>query len=111
MTLLEEYAYNTDPGSHSSAANPSAITGIDPADQARYIDFTYIRWKSASPVSDVEYEIQASTDLSTWGSTGLEIGFPSAAVANGDGTETVTVRVKFGSAVERRFVRLELTSG
>lgn len=105
LTLLEEYAYNTDP--FAASGGPSVTTEIDPSDQGQFVDLTFRRWKIAA-TSGVDYEVQASGDLIAWDSTGLDLRFPFAPTSNGDGTETVIARVKFAQSVERGFVRLQL---
>ena len=107
LTLLEEYAFNSDPLTSSIDVLPKGKLGMDAEDQSPYIDYTYRRWEEGE-VNDVSYTVQASNTLSTWDSSSFNITYPFAVVVNGDGTETVVARVKFESLDDKGFVRMLL---
>ncbi len=107
LSTLEEYAFNSNPLSASPNVAPSAVIGIDPSDQGRLIDYTFRRWTNQN-VSDVNYVIEASRDLLVWSSANLNLQFPFPAVPNGNGTESVTARIKFAGNIDRVFIRLSL---
>jgi len=107
LTNLEEYAFNTDPFENSSFVRPVGVIGSDPNGQTNYIDYTFRRLNDEVE-SDVSYLIETSTNLVNWNSPEEGLEFPFDSIYNGDGTETVTSRIRFASGDLHQFVRLRL---
>ena len=107
LTTLEKYAYNANPLVSNTSSAPTSRFGIDPLDQAHFIDYTFRRWKDSS-LSNVNYILESSGELASWKTSGLNLLFMPNPIQHGDGTETVTARIKFSSTEGRNFVRLHL---
>jgi hypothetical protein len=107
LSTLQEYAFNSNPLLSSTPVPLTTESGIDLSDQDRFIDYTFRRWQDLD-ASDVIYVIEASDDLNSWDTKGYDLQFIGAAIPNGDGTETVTARIKLDTLEKRTFVRLKL---
>jgi hypothetical protein len=84
---LLEYAFASDPNDGASFAKIEALLVTDGAEQ-----FPAVRYTRASGLPDVTFTVQSSTALDTWESGETATVQVGTTVANGDGTETVTVR-------------------
>ncbi len=71
------------------------------------VDYLTLTFKRRAPALDLTYAVQSSEDLAAWASGPVQVG---SAVADGDGTETVTYRdtVAVGNGA-RRFLRVQVT--
>ena len=102
------YALGADLAANPAAAQPTASftagTGTD-----QHLTLSYRRRLGAT---DATYQVETATDLEEWlgGAAVVEqVGSPAP---NGDGTETVMVRVITpASADPARFIRLRVTVG
>lgn len=106
---LLEFALNLDPFAPDIAGQPVPELAINPADNQRYLTFTYARRTDAPWLS---YAIEVSENLNAWNvGSGMteEVGVPIPA---GDGvSEFVTVRVlpALGPGNAVRFARLQVS--
>jgi hypothetical protein len=108
---LLEYAFNLNPHIYSLTGLPLTQVNVNPADDARYLEFSYCRRIGASGLT---YTAETSSDCKTWTSdTSLyqQIGGP---LPTGDGvTERVTLRILPSlntPATPSRFARLHVTA-
>jgi hypothetical protein len=105
MSLVMMYALGADLTADPLSALPVATLTAG-AGENLHLTLSYRRRLGAD---DVTYQVETSTDLDTWLSgPGVveEIGTP---VANGDGTETVQVRVLADTAADAaRYIRLRV---
>lgn len=99
---LLEYAFGGDPRSASRSVLPANGT-IDVGGET-YLTITYTR---SSDASDLDYQVEASGDLSAWGNGAVEVSSND----NGDGTVSVTYRDSepVGGAGSR-FLRVQVSS-
>jgi parallel beta-helix repeat protein len=108
-----EYGFNTNPTNAASVAFPAASLDSD------HLVLTYRERTGGTGTVGVDYEaggliytVQVTDDLAgAWqsGATLVEL-VPGSRVNNGDGTETVSVRIKLTvSSAAKRFLRLVLT--
>ncbi|MBC8011446.1 MAG: hypothetical protein H7067_15285, partial [Burkholderiales bacterium] len=105
LNNLAEFALGRDPRvADSAAAWTTAVQNVSGTD---YLTITFRR---RAPALDLAYAVQANDDLSIpagWAPTAVEVG---SAIANGDGTETVTYRDTVATgAASRRFLRVHVT--
>jgi hypothetical protein len=103
---LEEFAFRTSPLDSASRAGVAFASGVDSGDGRRHLDLTYRRWLGAN---GIQYVTEASDSLGGWISSGLDLQLVGTPVANRDGTETVTLRLKAPLSAARYFGRLRLT--
>lgn len=120
MVTLLELAFNGDPMEQDSVALfPSASLETNPADSQTYLHLTYRQWFDGEGVVGVDYasrglvyRVEYSADLqsSSWVSGASIIEQVGMAVPNGDGTESVTVRVLPAAGLPGQgFVRLNVS--
>ena len=92
--------------------------GISPVSPEDYITLTYRRLAGGSGTTGVDYTaggytytVEVSTDLmsSSWLSGVSHVVAVGSPIANGDGTETVTVRTVAPLGASPRFMRLSVT--
>jgi subtilisin family serine protease len=108
---LLEYAFNTPANSGTVSLYPSATHEVKSADGQTYLVYRYDRRRGAV---DLTYNIEFSSDLSSWSTTSFQTEPVGAPVLNPDGvTERVTTRVlPHVSQIPglKVFVRLAVTS-
>jgi len=106
-----EYAFNTNPTNAASVAFPAASLNNG------YLVFTYRERTGGTGTVGVDYTaggltytVQVANDLAgTWQSGTALVEQVGAAINNGDGTETVSVRIKQAiTGSTQKFVRLVL---
>lgn len=106
MTFAMMYALGADLVANPSAALPTASLAAGTGN-AKHLTLSYRR---RIGTTEIAYAVETATDLDTWQSgpgTVQPVGVP---VPNGDGTETVQVRVIDPvSADPTRFIRLRIT--
>lgn len=90
ITNFEEYLFGLNPKTADRNALPHEGTLVDEAVQKKYFTFTYRR---TIGVSSLEYIVETSTDLGTWTPNPPNFEEAGAPVNNGDGTETVTLKM------------------
>ncbi|MES2708731.1 MAG: lamin tail domain-containing protein [Verrucomicrobiota bacterium] len=100
LTNLVEYALASDPLSGVTANAPQALR-VSAGGQL----YPAIRYRRTAGAGDVTVTIQSSTDLITWAAAETEPAGPP--VNNGDGSETVTIRLT-ASAPQRIWLRLRI---
>lgn len=104
----------TNPNPRSAVMNYALA--LNPTNSLTYIELTYRQRTGGIGVPGIDYTadgvtylVQASPDLVSWGEGPAVVELVSAPVPNGDGTETVTLRIKPDIATQSvRFVRLRL---
>jgi hypothetical protein len=103
------YALGLDPNAISYDLLPHVSTSVDPDDGLTYLTFIYRRRLDNVALN---YGVEISSDLSTWGPGGSTLSEIPAPSLNADGlTETVTVRVSPAiQPGQQRYVRLRVTS-
>ncbi|MCW1912597.1 hypothetical protein OJ996_03360 [Luteolibacter sp. GHJ8] len=113
LANLLELGFGSNPGLVSSAARP--VSSVMQISGQNYLALSFSRQKggTGSPgdytANGLRYRVQASPDLTTWGSASL---VQVSAADNGDGlTETIVVRLSEASIAPnaKRFLRLNLT--
>ena len=120
LSEIQEFAHGLRPDVANASGQPYVTQAINSSDGKTYLQLTYRRRSGGAGTAGVNYTadglvytVESNPDLNptTWQALGsgqsLPIGSP---VANGDGTETVTIRVL--PAIEdnsrERFVRLKI---
>lgn len=119
LETLAELAFHGDPfAPDGPAIAPQGAMAVRPADGKRYLELSWRQWKGGEGMVGVDYTARGVTyrvehsealGPDTWMSGAGLVEQVGAAVPNGDGTETVTVRVL--PAVEEAgsgFARLRL---
>lgn len=90
--------------------------GVNPGDGRLYFELSYRQRVGGTGLPGVNYTadgvtyvVQAATDLTAWEEGAAVVELAAPPVSNGDGTETVTVRLKPDTGAQPvRFVRLRL---
>jgi len=101
LANLAEFALGKNPRqADASAAWTTAVQTVGG------VDYLTISFRRRAPALDLAYAVHSSADLAAWSAGPVQVG---SAVANGDGTETVTYRdtVAVGSGA-RRFLRVQV---
>lgn len=103
LVELQEFAHGFPPNDANTPAQPGVSQVLNPDDDKTYLQFTYRRRIGGAGVTGVDYtadgvtytiQLNSSLNPETWNNlttaTASPVGTP---VDNGDGTETVTVRI------------------
>lgn len=105
MSMLMMYALGADLVGDPRGASP--VAAFSSSAEGQHLTLSYRRRIDAN---EIVYQVETSTDLSEWTSGGEVLEEILPRVPNGDGTETVSVRVVVPVTDEpARFVRLRVT--
>ncbi len=102
-----EFAFGLNPLSFDSIGAPTVTAEVNPADGKTYLTLTYPRRTDAPTLI---YEIQTTTNLATWTTTGADIE-PISTAPGGSSLEIVKVRIHpalGSSGTPVKFVRLRV---
>lgn len=109
LDTLLEYAFDSEPKLVSLEDAPVSVALIHPLTGKTHFAVVSLRRKDAKNLS---YDYQLSTELEVWTAASAGDVEEISAVDNGDGTETVTVRLTApvpDTGVSRQFLRLVIT--
>lgn len=105
QSTLLEFAFNSDPTDPSSSFAVEFEPVFDGDDSTSAFNIIFRRWREANGLT---YANEYTQDLSDWAGAPFTAQLIGQPVANGDGTETVTIRITPESPNDRSFVRLRI---
>lgn len=105
MDNLLEYALVGDPINPDVRLLPELVTVTDLGG----VEYLGLRYRTRIGADDITYSLQSSVDLATWLPVNDSVSVESS--DNGDGSQTVTMRLDQGiNEDDRRFLRLQVST-
>jgi hypothetical protein len=109
LSNLEEFAFGGDPEDAGDANTIRPFGSIEPSGASQHFEFDYRRLTNL--YSEIHYTVQVSDNLAadSWQTGSASFEVLGAPLDNGDGTETVTIRLVENTAdAPKQFVRLKI---